>query len=269
MAETIAMNPGHAQKRETILKRILWIIISILILVSIGEITFQLIVAPQLQIRQIVVESNISIGRDEILGVAGIDGKEYYFSLDVEEVAQKLEEYPIIKEARVKKVFPDTIRIEIETRKAVGLALVEMDGKSVPVSFDEQGVIFQIGSNLTEWEIPIISGLAFRNVELGMQLPSTLHPLLHDLSVLRMKSPTLFNLISEIRIVPLRQDDYELVLYPISYNIKVRIGNRIDKKLIQYTMLVLDVMKQQNITQKVKEIDFRSGEVIYTEFQDG
>ena len=269
MSEILTINPGHTQKKEIILKKILWSIIGILFLVSLVEITFQLFIAPNLHIKQIVVESDIPIGRDEILGVAGIGGKEYYFSLNIEEMTKRLEEYPVVKDAHVTRVFPDTLKIVIKTRKAVGLAIVEMEGKSVPVSFDEQGVIFRMGSALSEWDMPIISGLAFRNVKLGMELPLTLHPLLSDLSTLRMQSPTLFNLISEIEVVPVREDDYELVLYPISYNIKVKIGDRIDRKLIQYTMLVLDVMKQQNVTQQVKEIDFRTGEVIYTEYQDG
>ena len=91
MSDTLTLNPRKAQKRETILKKILWIIIGGLFFISLAEIAFQLFIVPNLHIKQITVESDFPIGRDEILGAAGIGGNEYYFSLDVEGMRKRLE----------------------------------------------------------------------------------------------------------------------------------------------------------------------------------
>ncbi len=267
MYETAAIDT-RASGRTLLLKKLLWVIIGLLLLISLGQIAFQLFVVPNLTIAHVYVESDVPLAKDEILGIAGIEGNEYYFSLRIEDVQERLEHYPVVRQAVVRKVFPDTVRIVLEGRKPLAIALVEVDKRSVPVCFDDSGVVFHIGQAISEWDLPVVSGLKFGSLRMGMQLPQTLFSFLEDLSRLRNAAPNLFRLISEVRVQPLSGEEYELVIYPVAHNIRVRIGRKLDRELLQYTMLVLDVMERQELSHSVREIDFRTGEVIYRRNDD-
>ena len=263
MYEALTMTPVNTLRKTSVLKRVLWIVIALLLTVSLGQIAFQLFISPNLLIAHVHVESDVPISEEEVLGIAGLQGNEYYFSLNAEHVRERLEQYPVVKEAIVRKVFPDTLKIGLIGRKPLAAALVDVGGKSVPLCFDEEGVVIQIGRAIADWDLPVVSGLKFGDVKIGMKLPQMLLSFLGDLGELKRRTPGLFRAISEVRIVPLRSSEYELVLYPISHSIRVRIGSELDEQVLQYTMLVLDVMAKQDVSEDVREIDFRTGEVIY------
>lgn len=54
-----------------------------------------------------------------------------------------------------------------------------------------------------------------------------------------------------------------MLLFPAHRKVRVRIGTSIDEQLLTYIMMVLDVVSQQNMVDKLDEIDFRTGEVVY------
>ncbi len=249
-------------KKKGLLNGILWTFIVILILLALLELVFALFINPNLAIRHIRVDCDFTISESEVMSIAGLGPKETFFRINTEAVQQKLAAYPIVKEARVVKIFPDTLNIILRQRTPLALAFGTLDHKNVPVALDEEGVVFQIGQSVSDWNLPVISGLIFKPL-MGLRLPRKLYPLLKKLSELRQDEPQLFNLISEIKVIAVNEIEYELIFYPIGYNVRVNLGDRFDESLLKYTFMVLDVLKRQEVSSDVKELDFRTGEVVY------
>ncbi len=263
MSEAFALHSPKTSRTELILNRILWSVIILLILFFIAEIIFHFIISPQLVIKNIIVKSNIPLSEEEILSIAGIGENEYYFSLNPEKILSNLEAYPLIHSAVVEKVFPDTLNMTIFGRKPLMMALTGAEGRSIPMVLDEEGVIFQISKSITDWDLPVISGLEFKDIRSGMELPEMLKPLLLSLKKIRKDTPDLFRLISEVRIIPKSNTSYELLLYPITYSIKVRFGRSITGSGLKNAVIILDLIEKQGLSDDVEELDLRTGELVY------
>jgi len=133
----------------------------------------------------------------------------------------------------------------------------------VPVVFDREGVLFAAGSGVEAENIPVLSGIKIERIRTGLSLSDTLTPFLHDLGELRQSHPELYDLISEIRIVMTGNGGYELVLYPLSYPIRVWIGKRINAGTLRYLLFALHFVREKGILEKIDEADFRTGELVY------
>ncbi len=264
MSEAIFF-PDHGRaksKKKTLLNGILWTFVVILIILALLELGFILFISPNLVIRHIRVDCDFAISESEVMSIAGLGPKEYYFRINTKTIQQRLAAYPIVREARVVKVFPDTLNIVLRQRRPLALAFGTLEHRNIPVALDEEGVIFQIGESVTDWNLPVISGLIFKPL-IGLRLPRKLLPFLKALSELRQDEPQLFNIISEIKAIAVNEIEYELIFYPIGYNVRVNLGDRFDESLLKYTFMVLDVLKKQEASSDVKELDFRTGEVVY------
>ena len=264
MSEAIILTsiPEKKGKKVRLLNKLLWFLIVILFTIVIFELVFWIIIAPRLVIKHIDIRGDFAISRNELLSIAGIKGKEYYFSINCDDIRMRLTDYPIIKDAEVVKIFPDTLRIAVNNRRPLAISFGAVDQKTIPVAFDTEGIIFQIGKSITEWNLPIISGVKFKPL-LGLKFPTRLLTVLSQLNVLRQSSPDLFNLISEIKVVSVNDIEYELLFYPVGYNMSVNIGDKINEGLLKSTLLVLDVLDHQGMAEKIRALDFRTGEVVY------
>jgi len=240
-------------------------IIIILSVVLVLEIAFHFIVSPRLLLKEVTIETGpgFPLSNEDLLRIAGIERNDYYFLLDEEGIRERLLEYPLIREARVEKIFPDTLSMVLSGREPLGCAFVPTNEGSIPVVFDQEGVIFQIGSSLTEWDLPVVSGIRFEQVQLGMKLPRELRPFLQDLGRLKKNSPELFSVLSEIRFEQKGNTGFETILYPVHIPVKVRIGREISAHTLTYMLIVLDVVAREGRINILKEIDMRTGEVVY------
>ena len=242
--------------------RLYWLALGTFALAAALALVFQLLIAPNLLITQIKVESDFSISEEELLSIAGIQRKEYYFSIRTDTVAGNLASYPVVRAAKVRKIFPDTLEIVLQQRVPLVLSFSYSDEKMVPVAFDEEGMLFQIGNAVTQWDLPVISGLRFKPM-LGLQLPARLTPFLEEMKALRENAPELFDLVSEIKVTSTNEIDYELLLYPVGYSTRINLGERIDEDAIKYALMVLDVLADQGMDQEIEELDFRGRDVVY------
>ena len=246
-------------------RRILAPMVIVLAALALVELVVQVVLMPRMVVRNILVSSDLRISEQELLQIAGLTGRERYLSVDTAEIERRLEACPLVREATVQKVFPDTLRLAVTARKPLALALGRSGDRTVPVVFDEQGVVFQVGSSAPGGgvpDLPVISGLSFTPA-LGIAMPAMLRPLLQDLAELRQRSPELYRLISELKVSALNSVDFELEFYPLGHRIRVRLGNRIDETLLRYAFLVIDVLVRTRGAAEVAEIDLRNGEVVY------
>jgi hypothetical protein len=226
---------------------------------------------PLMQIRHVVVRSDVPLTDEQVLAISGIQGDEHWYSLGAAVIEKRLQANPLIRRAVVQKVFPDTVRMTVWGRQPVALVLAESGGRSLPVLVDGDGTVFKIGTTSAEVDLPVISGLAPGETSLGAELPRAYGSLFADLKVLREKSPSLFRLVSEIRIAPLADSagaspspgDFDLLLYLTASPVPVRIRGSFDETLLKYTLMVLDLLSKQGILKDIQELDFRSGDVVY------
>ena len=252
--------------RKAGLDRFLVLIVGLLSAVLVLELAFHFFIAPKLVIDhiQVTADQGFPLTEAQVLAIAGLDQTEYYFSLNAAAVRSRLAAYPLVKDATVRKIFPNGLSISLQPRIPFAVSLVDSGSGSVPVAFDDQGVVIRVGeSAIGRGNLPIISGVSIPAIQVGMRLPSELVAFLGELRQIKEQSPGLFAAISEVRFVRLGGSNFDVVLYPRDYHVRVRIGNTIDAHELSYIMMVLEVTARQGMINKVDELDFRTGQVIY------
>ncbi|MCL2295223.1 MAG: FtsQ-type POTRA domain-containing protein [Spirochaetes bacterium] len=246
-------------------KLILFALSIVFILFLIAKIAFQLFIAPELLIRKIEIHcsSTFPLSNNDILRLAELEGRLYYFSINPALIEKRLLAHPLIKTAEVRRVFPASLYIKVTERVPLGMALVNTEGRTIPVVFDEEGVIFEIGRSVSDYRLPVISGLKFTELRLGLRLPQELIPYLAELKRLRETTPALFDQISEIKFVKKNNLSYEVLLYPLNTRVRVRTENTINEALLKQIFVVLDIIEKNGLGSKMDELDFRSGQVVF------
>jgi cell division protein FtsQ len=240
------------KKVEKGLKR-LFIIAGIILT---AELIWLFVVSPFIPFSTIDVQGFSGLERQKILLLAGIDETSSFMSTNVREVTEKLSNFILVESARVIKRFPDKLSIFLVPRKAVAVTLSSFDSRQTPLYVDRYGVFFKAGeADADTGSLPVISGIELP--QLNMRLPSSLVPLVENISVIASNSPQLLAAVSEIRIEQKAWDGFELVLYPVHSSIRVRIENNLTEDVLRYMLLILSVFEPDS--QNPKEIDFRSG----------
>ena len=255
---------ANLRRREQ-LNKFFKVTIFVLLGILVLQIAFTLFIEPRLMITsiRIQVEEGMPLSNGTIIKMAGIESSMLYFDIDTEAAERNLRKIPLVKEAVVEKRFPNTLQISLEGRDPLGVAFFEGDNGDIPLVFDGNGVVFDTGSSIYLGDLPVISGIKFPEPYSGTRLPDSLLRFIKDLEALKVDSPALFGLISELKFVKKNTSDYDVLLFPREYRTKVRIGSRIDKELMKNILLVLDVIDQQGILIDLDELDFRSNKIVY------
>jgi hypothetical protein len=251
-----------SEKRKS-LNLLLFVFIVLLFLVFVAELVFQFYLVPATRIGRIVVQGSIPLSDAELLETAGLSGNLQYYRIDEREVEKRLLANPEILDVLVEKRFPDMIFIKIQGRGALALSLAETETGSVPVVFDQSGVLYQVGSQVATWDLPVLSGIKFEGLAPGMQLPPLLLPLLEDLGTLRRESPALYRLISEIKIVPSGHAGFDFLLFLTGYRLRARVTGHLTGEKIRQIIVVLDALTGQELSAGITEVDFRTGEIVF------
>lgn len=241
-----------------------FIILFLLCILAI-ELVFHFVISPKMMINKVIVrnENSIDLTNGEVLRLAELEGDLFFFSINTDEIKERLLTYPLIKEAKVEKKFPDSLFIELTGRNPLAMSIVDTNDGGVPVVFDENGVVFQIGASVAEMNNLVISGIVFKNIQLGMKLPEEIFGLLKCLQELRNEALYLFNLISEVKVIKRNGSLYEAVVFISGYEMPVRIGMSLDKQELTYILMVLDVVTRDELKDGIQELDLRNGEVVY------
>ena len=250
-----------APKRKPVTLVLSLVFVTLLIV----EIIFQLFIAPELVIKKIEIHCSNSfpLSNNDIIKLAELEGTLYYFSINQTQIKNKLLQHSLIKTVEVKKVFPALLSIKVAERVPLGMALVNSGGKTIPVVFDEEGVIFEIGKSVSDYKIPVISGLKFVEIRLGLKLPEELVFYLSELKKIKETTPALFEQISELKFVNKNNSGYEVLLYPLNTKVRVRTENIINDSLIKQIFVVLDIIEKNGLESEMNELDFRAGQVVF------
>ncbi len=255
---------SRKQIRESVFNRALVILVIALCLILVGELVFHFVIAPRMTVRTVTIKSDSSLSKEEILAIAGIEEGVYYYNLDTVQIREDLEGLAQVREAVVEKVFPDALNITLYGRAPLAMFFFTTpEGASIPLVIDDQGVVFEIGSGVSEWDLPVITGVKFQQLRVGMKLPERVRPILQDLRTLQNQEPDLFRLISELRLISKSTGVLEILLYPIQYPVRLRLSAGLDPAAMRNALIILDLLAGQEALRRVRELDMRSGEVVY------
>ncbi len=264
MSNAYTLHRRTPEKNEAFARRLLTVLATVLAVGLALYLAARLFALPALAIRHVVVESDLSVSETEVLGLAGLLGGDYYHSLSTSAIEKRLEENPLVRKARVQKVFPGTLRITLSRREPVALVIADSGGRSVPLLVDREGLAFKVGSTGEDVDLPVISGIAVDNPAPGTQLPAGLSTLFSDLAALRSRSPSLYRLLSEVHVVSGGTAvGHEYLLYLLSSPVHIRAAGGIDDTLLKYSLMVIDLLSNQGTLKKIGELDFRGAEVVY------
>ena len=139
------------QKKKKRIKRIIKIVTLLFILA--GGITFAL-VSPIFNIQEIQVSGNQLIAPDTIISLSGLSKSENIFKFINIQVEEKIEEHPYVEQAKVKRIFPNTVQIQIKERER-NFNIPFMNGYAY---INNQGYILEIAE--TQLELPVIYGFS-------------------------------------------------------------------------------------------------------------
>jgi cell division protein FtsQ len=228
-----------------------------------GELVWLLGIGPFRPFSRIEIIGAENTTKEEILAAAGFTADLTFVTADVNEMERAIEGVASIESVRVFKQLPGRLQIIIQERQPVASAFVSLDDRTVPVLFDNQGVVFQIGgakrSESLSSVLPVISGLDIKAPYLGEKLPGMYIPLLEDIERLRVSNPNLLKMISEIKINQKTFDNFDLILYPVHKKIKVRLPD-LNEYRLQYNLLFIDLISDES---GINSFDSRSGIASY------
>ncbi len=242
------------------IRRLFTILIAVLVVILTAEIAFHFVISPRLRVTKIEIaaDDGLELTNARLLKLAGLKGDETFFGVDAEEIAGRIASYAPVKSVSVEKQFPNALKINIAKREPLAICLATVEGRSVPIMVDEEGVVFEIGVAVSEYDLPALSGLTFADVQLGQRINPKLLGLFEDLRRLKDTQPAVFNLISELKFVTKERAGFEVVLYPRNYRVPVRVDSRINADIMRRMLLVLDVFANQGMLNTIEEIDFRT-----------
>ena len=122
--------------------KILKILVIALSAVLVIEAIIYSVVMPCLSTPKFTFVGLSSVSPETILEECGISETTSWMSFDSRSFASLVSTYPLIAEVSVEKKFPDQIVVNVVERKPICFTLANIDGKTVPIQIDKNGVIF-------------------------------------------------------------------------------------------------------------------------------
>ena len=259
--ETIQKESKTAESQGSFKLLKFFIVIAFIVL------TIQLIwflgITPFRPFSRIEISGSSLYDNESLLSYAGITSESSFILTNAHTVEEMISSLPLIESVRVTKRFPGSLEINLLGRRAAAVAFANRGGLTIPVVFDRQGVIFQIGTEDMRGympDLPVISGIMIEQPVLGMSMPARIFPLLESLDIIRINSPELLSAVSEIRIDRTTSDGIELTLFLIHHRIKVLLTG-INEDILRYTLLMADVLSERD--PDIALIDFRGAVASY------
>ena len=243
-----------------------WLLVTVLTLVLLYQVLWLYYLSPRQQIRRIELDSDFVISDEQLMKMLQINNLSWAHS-DEQELSRHLESYPVIRSARVLKVFPDTLRIYIFRRQPLIVNLDNSTGKISSTVFDEEGYVVQVDDLAESENLPILSGLQLDNPVLGARMPESIQSILKGLYLVRKEDSHLFNQLSEINIISRKESGYTIKLYWNHLAIPVLIDPSLRIDDLRRSLIALEILSATT-SGNIAEVDIRGGSFVYYESEE-
>lgn len=232
----------------------------LLAIVLLVEIIFQILVFPQVAISKIQVESDLPISKENVLKLLGFEEAPHYYAVDPLAIEARIKDFALVSSVRVTKIFPDTLNIQIETRKPVIAILQEGPESSIPILIDREGVMFQVGMGPYK-DVPLLSGIRLSSSNpLHSRIPKAILPLIRSIAKLQDESPKLYQLISEIR-ANILLTSLETDIYLNNHSSYIKTQGIVDAYTLNTALVALNVLQRSK--ESTDYIDMRTTGIVY------
>ncbi len=134
--------------------------------VSVG--TFLFLHSAAFRVQTVTVEGTSRLGTAEVRALLGLDPGAYLWRADPEALAERLRQHPLIAQARVTRVWPRGLRVQV--RERVASAIVGY--YRYYLALDTQGVALEMVDSLNALDLPLITGADAPWAVLGEVYPS-------------------------------------------------------------------------------------------------
>jgi len=149
-----------APKRKIIPKRAL---AGILFVVGFFMIIIAYALSPVFVLKHVKVQGNYFLPDEEVTRLSGVAMGENLFQLNIDEIMQTMAKDIRVERAQIKRVFPDTLEIQVVERPP--LAMLKCDYGYLEVG--KGGIIMAAHRDLSNIPVPIITGVTVSDLFVG------------------------------------------------------------------------------------------------------
>jgi hypothetical protein len=230
-------------KAKIIFSRIFIVVFFLLFIAAVHYGFFLLLMKSEaLTVREIIVRNNKFVSKENVIYLSGIKMGSSILAIDLVEVAKKLQNYPFIKKAEVKRILPDKIEVILTENEPV-------------VNFAINGEYYLLGEN----GAVIIKGFYEKIpvLELDFSVGIENGILKDDFVCYILKNLGDFDGLSNISKLVVKKNSGVYVFLKGLQNVTFYLGKKIpDKNLLDKIFLMAEKIKNEGI--KVNFVDLRS-----------
>lgn len=192
---------------------------------------------PFFHLKEIEIRGCQKIEEKSLHRLLGLEGRPNLFTISLKEIGKRVSSHPWVEGAKVRKVFPNKLIIEIEERKPV--AILQLDELYY---LDSKGVIFSPLGERDGYNFPLITGLTPSAVEKDPQeVKELLLKALELLKIVDQEGVLLLERVSEIHMD--RQNGIHF--FTQAEGIKVRMGwDQFREKIKRFSVIWKDLRKR-------------------------
>jgi cell division protein FtsQ len=132
--------------------------------------------APRFEVKQLSVAGTERLPEGQVVAQASIEMGANIFSVNMDEVRERVERLHWVRHALVQRVLPDQIVIKVFEREPIGSARISGE----IYYFDEEAVLLQSDAGVSE-NFPIVDGLRLRNTEQNLRKVALYRRIMDDL----------------------------------------------------------------------------------------
>ena len=252
---------AHQRRKNKEKTKVLKLLLCLLGAVLLIEGIIYLVVIPCLNEVQVTFSGLKTLQASELGRTLSLRCGTQWIGFDIALAASQIASYGSVESVSVEKRFPNRIFVTVKERVPVAISFVQIEGKTVSVQIDKNGVLFKSNAASASSSVPLITGLELDSLGDGVRVNTKFRSLLEQIAEIQKTNAVYFSAISEIRVLPKEYDNYELTLYPLHSKTRVLTDRNLSEKTLQYMMVVLDVIN--SIEPDVNEVDLRYGSVSY------
>lgn len=264
IAKTISARERQAEKsREGQRSDNAKLIVAFMLLVALG-LGLYFSVPEVTRVNKVSVNGMLNTTEKEITDALLLNADINLVNADVPAMEGRILANPKIAAVNVRRSFPDQLVVDLVERQAVACVLVNEEIGTKSIAIDREGIAFAyMDSIAATTKLPVLSGIRFERFVPGQKLPEFLRPLLRDIAEISKENPSPLEAFSEIKIEKISDSEAELLLFPSGKSVPIRMPSRLTSKNLGSALLVLDILASRQGAEKIEEIDFRTGTIVY------
>ena len=257
--------PGEGPSKKSRDKKflILRICLYVMLIVMVLYVVLNMLVSPSLADVRIQFKGARIVTSQQLNEKFAELNSSTWMKFDSEKAASVFGSIPDVESVTIDKHFPDMVVVTIKEREVVAKTIVDIDGRSLTMEIDRNGVIYASNDRSCESDssIPLITGIPFIEVQNGVRMPEMYRGLMEKIRSIRALSSNYFASLSEIEVVSKDYGGYELVLFPLHSKVRVLADQNLNEDTLKYMMVALDIVN--SIQPDANMIDIRYGGVSF------